>query len=253
MATVVKIKNEESILNILFEEKSIVEPSLRRLLDMKNDISVNDLFETNICQILSEKIQRKYDAKSNEGKICRRLLLHFQSLCRKDPGFTESEISLMFLMILMLVLPILHLHQFGPKGKKPKKSVIFEVSSNSDVCPSRLVFEVPVSVPMEDCSIDMDLSIFSLVPTPTPPPQENLEITPPPPYTPTPPSKRRRPAAASSIYLEITPPSPCTPDTSTQKTTTCCCLSCTPSYQERKRKTTRKGKAEGELMDFLCE
>ena len=101
--------------------------------------------------------------------------------------------------------------------------------------------------------MDLDLSIFSIVPTPTPPPQENLEITPPPPYTPTPPSKRRRPAAASSIYLEITPPSPCTPDTSTQKTTTCCCLSCTPSYQERKRKTTRKGKAKGELMDFLCE
>ena len=73
------------------------------------------------------------------------------------------------------------------------------------------MFEVPVSVPMEDCSIDMDLSIFSLVPTPTPPLQENLEITPPPPYTPTPPSKRRRPAAASSIHLEITPPSPCTP------------------------------------------
>ena len=66
MATVVKIKNEESILNILFEEKSIVEPSLRRLLDMKNDFSINDLFETNICQILSEKIQRKYDAMSNE-------------------------------------------------------------------------------------------------------------------------------------------------------------------------------------------
>ena len=39
MATVVKIKNEESILNILFEEKTIVEPSLRRLLDMKNYIS----------------------------------------------------------------------------------------------------------------------------------------------------------------------------------------------------------------------
>ena len=58
---------------------------------MKNDISVNDLFETNICQILSEKIQRKYDAKSNEGKMCRRLLLHFQSWCRKDPGFRESE------------------------------------------------------------------------------------------------------------------------------------------------------------------
>ena len=57
------------------------------------------------------------------------------------------QISLMFLMILTLVLPILHLHQSGPKGKKPKKIVIFEVSSNSDVCPSRLVFDVPVSVP----------------------------------------------------------------------------------------------------------
>ena len=179
---------------------------------------------------------------------------------RRQPGSKTPPFRLVSQFVLSLALAQPQLVIFysstlskpKPNKTRPKKYVIFEFSSNSDVCPSRPVFEVPVSVPMEDCSIDVDLSIFSLVPTP-PPPQENLEITPPPPYTPTPPSKRRRPAAASSIYLEITPPSPCTPDTSTQKTTTCCCLSCTPSYQERKRKTTRKGKAEGELMDFLCE
>jgi hypothetical protein len=82
MDVVVKIQNEESILNVLAKNKTVVGPSLKRLIDMKQEISVDILFETKVCQIISEKIQPEYDSKTYEGKMCRKLLLFFQSLCR---------------------------------------------------------------------------------------------------------------------------------------------------------------------------
>ena len=92
MDVVVKIQNEESILNVLAKNKTVVGPSLKRLIDMKQEISVDILFETKVCQIISEKIQPEYDSKTYEGKMCRKLLLFFQSLCRNDPAFDDEEL-----------------------------------------------------------------------------------------------------------------------------------------------------------------
>ena len=68
MDVVVKIQNEESILNVLAKNKTVVGPSLKRLIDMKQEISVDILFETKVCQIISAKIQPEYDSQDLRGE-----------------------------------------------------------------------------------------------------------------------------------------------------------------------------------------
>ena len=86
-----KIINEETILKVLATQQSIVGQSLQRLIDMKKEIMVDTLFETEICKILMEKIRPAYDSNSDEGKKCRRLLKYFKTLCEKDPHFQNNE------------------------------------------------------------------------------------------------------------------------------------------------------------------
>ena len=87
-----KIVNEETILKVLASQQSIVGPSLQRLLDIKSDITIDSLFETEICPILMQSIRPVYNSSSEEGKKCRKLLKYFQQLCRKDPNFDNEEL-----------------------------------------------------------------------------------------------------------------------------------------------------------------
>ena len=80
------IKNEEDILKALKSNGAIVESSLVRLLQLKN-ISVEQLFETNICNILYSDIRQNFSAETSQGIKCRQLLRHFQSICQSEPDF----------------------------------------------------------------------------------------------------------------------------------------------------------------------
>ena len=53
---------------------------------MKN-ISVDQLFNTNICQILYTDIRNIFSVETSQGKKCRRLLRHYQSVCQAEPDF----------------------------------------------------------------------------------------------------------------------------------------------------------------------
>ena len=59
---------------------------LERLWKLKN-ISVDQLFQTNICQILYTDIRNIFSVETSQGKICRRLLRHYQSICQAQPDF----------------------------------------------------------------------------------------------------------------------------------------------------------------------
>ena len=83
------IKAEEKILNVLGDDERIVESCLKRLLDIKN-ISVEELFRTNIYNLLTTKIKPMYPASSQPGKQCRRLLNQYQRLCRNHPDFHDE-------------------------------------------------------------------------------------------------------------------------------------------------------------------
>ena len=72
--------NEEKILNLLKNEKDVVGSCLDRLKDMK-PISYDELFKTQICQILFREIRPLYPATSMQGKKCRKLLKFYQNLC----------------------------------------------------------------------------------------------------------------------------------------------------------------------------
>ena len=50
------IKNEETILKVLTNQKSIVSQALRRLADIQKEVTVDLLFETEICQILMNNV-----------------------------------------------------------------------------------------------------------------------------------------------------------------------------------------------------
>ena len=80
------IKNEEYILKVLKNDGAIVKACLERLWKLKN-ISVDQLFQTNICQILYTDIRNIFSVETSQGKICRRLLRHYQSICQAQPDF----------------------------------------------------------------------------------------------------------------------------------------------------------------------
>ena len=86
------IKNEETILKVLTNQKSIVSQALRRLADIQKEVTVDSLFETEICQILMNNVRPAYNADTVEGKLCRRLLKHFQKICRRDPNFNNEDL-----------------------------------------------------------------------------------------------------------------------------------------------------------------
>ena len=58
--------------------------SMERIISLEN-VTVDVLFHTDISQILYEKIRCI-------GKICRKILLKFQALCRTSNDFEEEEL-----------------------------------------------------------------------------------------------------------------------------------------------------------------
>jgi len=65
--------------------------SMERILSLEN-VTVDVLFHTNISQILYEKIRPTWPASTCIGKICRKILLKFQALCRTSNDFEEEEL-----------------------------------------------------------------------------------------------------------------------------------------------------------------
>ena len=216
-----KIINEETILKVLVTQKSIVGQSLQRLIDMKNEIMVDTLFETEICKILMERIRPAYDSNSDEGKKCRRLLKYFKTLCEKDPHFQNYEdlpdiTDVSEPEIEMAPPPRSYRSLFGVQNNQSGSSMILagsdrvendvndlenltELASSTIVnsIPAKqtrpalsTVFEAPVAASIEECSIDISMSDLSNVSYITTPPQSTTVepfVTPPPPYVPTPP------------------------------------------------------------------
>ena len=64
--------------------------SMERIISLEN-VTVDVLFHTNISQILYEKIRPTWPASTCIGKMCRKILLKFQDLCRTSEDFEEEE------------------------------------------------------------------------------------------------------------------------------------------------------------------
>ena len=86
------LKSEEKILKSFLNDKDIVKLSLKRLHYLMN-VSVNDLFCSNILSILYNEVRSVHPAKSMECKSCRILLKRYQFLCSKDADYDGKSLS----------------------------------------------------------------------------------------------------------------------------------------------------------------
>ena len=79
-----KIKVEENILKMFKNDKDMVKLSLKRILDVKN-VNTDVLFNTDISNILYTDMRPLYSINTVQGKLCRKILNHYQDLCKLDP------------------------------------------------------------------------------------------------------------------------------------------------------------------------
>ena len=85
------VKCEEKILGAFIEDRNMVKMSLQRLMNLKC-VNLDTLFSTNISHILYNDLRPKYAASTLEGKLCRRLLKRYQSICINSPGFDQDDL-----------------------------------------------------------------------------------------------------------------------------------------------------------------
>ena len=85
------VKSEEKILGAFIEDRNMVKMSLQRLMNLKC-VNLDTLFSTNISHILYNDLRPKYAASTLEGKLCRRLLKRYQSICINSPGFDQDDL-----------------------------------------------------------------------------------------------------------------------------------------------------------------
>ena len=86
-----KIINEEKILSLLKTDAQIVESCLDRLKHLK-PVTIDDLFRTNICNVLFNDIKPLYSTNTQNGRKCRLLLKYYQRVCRSHPDFDNDDL-----------------------------------------------------------------------------------------------------------------------------------------------------------------
>ena len=185
------VKSEEKILGAFIEDRNMVKMSLQRLMNLKC-VNLDTLFSTNISHILYNDLRPKYAASTLEGKLCERLLKRYQSICINSPGFDQDDLP-----------PITDVSEeeseesTNPRsfrslfsGPRPSRAsllisemgiipeVVDDIRATDGLASSTVIgqsqtgdanphlFEVPVSISITDCSMDIDSSTFLSFSTP---------------------------------------------------------------------------------------
>ena len=227
-----KLNSDEMVLKIFLSDGTMVRLSLDRIYALPS-VSVDELFKTNISHILYNDVRNRYGASTFEGKLCRKILRIFQNLCRKSQEFQDQDLphltdvsdeetvtstssrsvrSLFTGQIprreSIVVSEMMNCHE-----DIQDIQTVRELASSTVIGPSRAprpvmsrVFEVSVSLPPEDCFINLASdtlpsgtteSVLSINSSTSQSQREDQILTPTP-CTPPPPAKRRRGRAALS-------------------------------------------------------
>ena len=176
-----KLNSEEMVLKTFLSDRTMVRLSLDRIYALPS-VSVDELFKTNISHILYNDVRNRYGASTFEGKLCRKILRIFQNLCRKSQEFQDQDLphltdvsdeetvtstssrsvrSLFTGQIprreSIVVSEMMNCHE-----DIQDIQTVRELASSTVIGPSRAprpvmsrVFEVSVSLPPEDCFINL--------------------------------------------------------------------------------------------------
>ena len=242
-----KIQSEEMVLKTFLSNRTMVRLSLERIHALPC-VSLDELFQTNISHILYNDVRSMFEASTFEGKLCRKILKKFQNLCRKSPEFQDQDLPHLTDVSDEEIVTSTSSRSARSLfiGQIPRRDSI--VVSEMTNCPENIqdiqtarelasstvlgprtaqrtvmsrIFEVSVSLPPEDCFINL---VSDTLPSDTTEPSMTINsstsqsqtedpILTPPPCTPPHPAKRGggRPALSSQTEDPILTPPPCSP------------------------------------------